>query len=200
MKLLNQILPRLPEYQELVAQLDAGRSPVEVSGLSGVHRAHLAAALREQMDCPVVLICPDENEGKRLAADLRSLAGEEPLLLAGREFTFHDATTSRQWEHRRLKAFHALQSGECTFLIATVEALLQRTIPPETFRKAAIRLETGQSCDLQKLPAMLTAAGYVRCEQVEGPGQFALRGGILDVFAPNMDAPVRWWSNSSGRS
>ena len=191
MKLLNQILPRLPEYQELVAQLDAGRSPVEVSGLSGVHRAHLAAALREQMDCPVVLICPDENEGKRLAADLRSLAGEEPLLLAGREFTFHDATTSRQWEHRRLKAFHALQSGECTFLIATVEALLQRTIPPETFRKAAIRLETGQSCDLQKLPAMLTAAGYVRCEQVEGPGQFALRGGILDVFAPNMDAPVR---------
>ena len=87
------------EYQELAAKLDAGRSPVEVSGLSGVHRAHLAAALSEQMECPVVLICPDENEGRKLASDLKSLTGKDSLLLAGREFTFHDATISHQWEH-----------------------------------------------------------------------------------------------------
>ena len=49
----------------------------------------------------------------------------------------------------------------------------------------------GQTADLEELTAHLTEAGYVRCEQVEGPGQFALRGGILDVYSPAMEAPVR---------
>ncbi|MCD7760847.1 MAG: hypothetical protein LUH16_03610, partial [Clostridiales bacterium] len=110
MKQLIQILSRLPEYQELIAQLDAGRSPIGVSGLSAVHRAQMAAALQIQMDCPVVLLCPDENEGQKLAADLRAFTGEEPLFLAGREFTFHDATPSHQWEQRRLGTFQRLRS------------------------------------------------------------------------------------------
>ena len=191
MKQLNQILFRQPAFRELTAQLDAGRSPVAVSGLSGVHRAHLAAALREQLDCPVVLLCPDENEGKKLAADLRSLTGEEPLLLMGREFTFHDATISHQWEHKRLRVLHQLPEGKFSFLIATVEGLMQRTMPPETLKGACLTLSVGARIDLQRLAAQLTAAGYSRCDQVEGPGQFALRGGILDVYSPGMDAPVR---------
>ena len=52
-------------------------------------------------------------------------------------------------------------------------------------------LEPGGRWDLSRLPDRLTAAGYSRCGQVEGPGQFALRGGILDVFSPSMDQPVR---------
>ena len=58
MKLLNEILFRLPEYRELTAHLDAGRSPVAVAGLSPVHRAHLAAALGAQTGRPVLLLCP----------------------------------------------------------------------------------------------------------------------------------------------
>ena len=54
MKQLTQILSRLPEYRELCAKLDGGRSPVEVSGLSGVHRAHMAAALSADLEAPVV--------------------------------------------------------------------------------------------------------------------------------------------------
>ena len=191
MKQLTTILSRLPEMEEVCAQLDAGRSPIALSGLSPVHRAHAAAALQQKLDAPVVLLVPDENEGKRLAADLTAFTGETPLLLAGREFTFHDATTSHQWEHRRIKVFHALRRGEWRFLIATVEGLMQRTIPPALMESSAFTLSPGAEMDLQQLPARLTAAGYVRCEQVEGPGQFALRGGILDVYPPNLDAPVR---------
>lgn len=191
MKQLIQILSRLPEYQELIAQLDAGRSPIGVSGLSAIHRAQMAAALQAQLDCPVVLLCPDENEGQKLAGDLRAFTGEEPLFLVGREFTFHDATTSHQWEQRRLGTFQRLRSGEWRFLIATVEGLMQRTLPPEALERASLRLETGREVELQQLPGRLTAAGYSRCDRVEGPGQFALRGGILDIYPPNLEAPAR---------
>ncbi len=191
MKKLTEIFSHIPEAEELRANLDAGRSPIALSGLSDVHRAHLAAALGEQMGLAVVMIVPDESEGSRIAADLAAFTGEMPPLLAGREFTFHDASVSRQWEHRRLRVFSMLQNRRCPFLIATVEGLMQRTIPPAALKKTALTLEVGEQTDLQALPRRLTQAGYVRCEQVEGQGQFALRGGILDVFPPNLEAPVR---------
>ena len=191
MRKLTEILFQLPEYNDLTAQIEAGRCPVAVSGLSGVHRAHIAAALRQSTGRPVVLLCPDENDGRRLQADLAAFAGQEVRLLAGREFVFHDATASRQWEHRRLSLLHALRRGEITLLVATVEGLLQRTMPPETLDRAALTLKMEGQYDLDQLCDRLTAAGYSRCEQVEGPGQFSLRGGILDVYSPEAEAPVR---------
>ena len=113
-------------------------------------------------------------------------------MLASRSFVFHSiATVSRQWEHRRLALLWKLHRGELPCLVATVEALQQRTLPPQVLDAACTVLEPGQQADLNQLTEALTAAGYVRCDQVEGAGQFALRGGILDVYSPGMAAPVR---------
>ena len=113
-------------------------------------------------------------------------------MLASRSFVFHSiATVSRQWEHRRLDLLWRLRRGELPCLVATVEALQQRTLPPQVLDSACTVLEPGQQADLNRLTEALTAAGYVRCDQVEGAGQFALRGGILDVYSPGMAAPVR---------
>ena len=76
-------------------------------------------------------------------------------------------------------------------VVATADGLMARTLPPETLRSLAITLEVGGQAELGALAEQLLSAGYTRCEQVEGVGQFALRGGILDVFSPLMDQPVR---------
>jgi transcription-repair coupling factor (superfamily II helicase) len=68
---------------------------------------------------------------------------------------------------------------------------MARTMPPELMKSLAVTLEIGGQVDLKELTDQLLSAGYVRCEQVEGVGQFALRGGILDVFSPLMEQPVR---------
>ena len=75
--------------------------------------------------------------------------------------------------------------------MAAADALMVRTLPPEKLRSAVRTLKVSARLDLAELSAQLTAAGYTRCEQVEGVGQFAVRGGILDVFSPLMDQPVR---------
>ena len=83
MKMLLNILDAVPEFTRLAANLESGRSPVEVAGLSPVHRAHFAAGLLERLDCPVVLVCADELK------NLESLGVSTPREGAGlRQPTF----------------------------------------------------------------------------------------------------------------
>mgnify|MGYP007010172657 CR=1 FL=1 len=103
MELLRSVLKNLPEFQELTAALEGGKSPAAVSGLAAVHRAHFAAALGQETGRPVVVVCADEGEAGRMARDLSYLTGGEVPVLASRSFVFHSiATVSRQWEHKRL--------------------------------------------------------------------------------------------------
>ena len=191
MNRLTELLQKLPEYRRLLAAIDGGGCPAAVNGLSAVHRSHIAAGLRRDTRRPVVLVCADEGDARRLQQDLEVFSGEPVSFLPAREFIFHPGTASRQWEHRRLASFRALLDGSCPLLIITEEALLQRTIPPADFDAACRTLDMGGSYDLPTLAEHLTAMGYTRCDQVEGAGQFALRGGILDVFSAAHEQPVR---------
>ena len=192
MKLLTAVLNRMPEFQELLAAVEGGRSPVALSGAAAIHRVHIAAGVGLMTGRPVVMVCPGESEGLKLARDLAAFTGVQVPVLGPREFVFHNtASASRQWEHRRLTQMSRLSRGETPFLVATVEGLLQRTIPPKELDRCRTVLRTGGRCDLNELADTLSAAGYVRCQQVESVGQFALRGGILDLFSPAMDQPVR---------
>ena len=161
MKKLTEIVIKQPEFQELLAQAEGGHCPVAVSGLSGVHRAHIAAAMRQVTGCSVVLLCSDEKEGARLQADLAAFTGEPVRLLAGREFVFYDATASRQWEHRRLDLLYAMSHDKAPLVVATVEGLLQRTLPPELLEQTALTLSLGDNCDLEQLTRRLVALSLI---------------------------------------
>ena len=183
---------QIPEIAALAAAAEKGECPAAATGLAPVHRAQVAAAVSMQSGRPLVMVCTDEGEANRLAEDLEALTGVVPGRLLARELFVKAGTViSRQWEMGRIAVLHELSRGQCPLLVATVEGLMQKTCPPERMREAAITLQTGERFDLGRLPQQLVDAGYTRCDQVEGVGQFALRGGILDVFSPMMSEPVR---------
>ena len=191
MKKLNEAIGLLPEVQELLGNMDAGRCPVAVSGLAGVHRAHLGAAIFAAQERPLVVICADEAESTRMAQDLKTLCGREAVSLFAREWRLRDKiAASHGFEQQRIAALRRLAAGEVQILTASVDALLQRTLPKSALLDATLTLKLGGSYDPEALARQLVAAGYLRCEQVEGVGQFAMRGGILDVWSPNGE-PVR---------
>ncbi len=190
MENLLQTLLQLSEMQELTQQIGLGRCSALVTGLSPVHRAMTAAALASDTGRPLLMVCADEKECQRMALDLQILLGTEAVLLPGREVQLRPtAAASRQWEYRRLQALHRLRQSR--IVVATADALAQRCIPEDILRKAVLTLSVGQQHDLSALVQHLTAAGYSRADAVEGPGQFALRGGILDVFSPGAEHAVR---------
>ena len=185
-------LQTLPEVAELVSRVENGGCPAVLTGTQPVQRACVGAAVAAGAGRPMVFLCADEREARQLAGDLQSLTGETPVTLLAREWQFRPtAVSSREWERSRLAALHQMAAGNAPIVVATVDALLARTMPPHRLAELSVTLETGGRADLKELTDRLLQAGYSRCDQVEGVGQFALRGGILDVFSPLMEQPVR---------
>jgi transcription-repair coupling factor (superfamily II helicase) len=187
--LLKQLCA-LEEVRETVSHIESGDCPVALTGLSPVHRSQIAAAVHRAADRPLVAVCADEKEAKRLVSDLAALTGETPVLLPDRELQLHAAVQSRQWEHQRLGALYRLCGTAPAVVVATVDALMLRCMPRSILQNLTVTLRVGAQYELDELVEKLLCAGYERCGQVEGPGQFALRGGILDVFSPEFK-PVR---------
>ena len=173
--------------------MESGRLPVLYSGLSQVHRAHLAASVMADTDRPMFVISPDDTAAEYFARDLSSMLGCEVPVLMGREFTFMAAdAVSRQEEQRRLGLLYALLADEPPkAVVCTASALCQRTLPPELLYRSAFTLENGGTYILEDTVRRLLLCGFRRTDQVEGPGQFSLRGGILDFFTPGYPNPVR---------
>ena len=185
-------LQTLPEVAELVSRVENGGCPAVLTGTQPVQRACVGAAVAAGAGRPMVFLCADEREARQLAGDLQSLTGETPVTLLAREWQFRpNAVSSREWERSRLAALHQMAAGNAPIVVATVDALLARTMPPHRLAELSVTLEVGGRADLKELTDRLLQAGYSRCDQVEGVGQFALRGGILDVFSPLMEQPVR---------
>ena len=191
---MNGLLKELLRSEEIRGLLEStlrGEKPM-VTGVSPVHRAMLAAAMHQETGRPMLLLCSDETEAAKLWADLHALTGQEITLLRRREWQLRpSAAASRSWEYQRLAALYAMANGQTRLVVAAVDAAVQRCIPRDVLLDAAISLKLGESYSVEQLTARLVSSGYVRSQQVEGPGQFALRGGILDVFSPAMEQPVR---------
>ena len=191
MDLLLDALKRLPEFGRVCAVLSGGKHAA-VSGAAQINRSHLIAGLVRELKRPLLVVCQDDMVAQRTQAELAAFLGREYPVLPGRDLTFYDsAAVSRQWEQRRLRRLYDFAAGKTRLLIATWEALSLRTMPRASLLASAITLRLGDTCAPDALTARLLQAGYSRCDLVEGVGQFAVRGGILDVFSPSADNPIR---------
>ena len=190
-QLINQILTH-KEAAALPSLLESGGLPALISGLSPVHRANLAAALYNKLQMPMFVICPDDTAAESFGRDLAAMTGKEVNVLGMRDFVFYPAeAVSRPAEQKRIAALYKLVSGESELTVASVSGLMQRTFPPALLKRAAYDITDTSTAPPEEVEDALLRCGYVKCEQVEGPGQYARRGGILDFFSPADTEPVR---------
>ena len=191
MEKLISALSSIPEYS-LLCQAIANGQHAAVTGIGQINRSHLLAALRQDTGRPMAIICQDDIAARRLQEELKAFTGQTYPVLPNRELTLYDsAVVSRGWEQKRLRQLWDLCCGRTQVQILSWEALSLRTLPPQVLKKAAFRLNVGHEYPIDKLLEQLTCAGYSRCSMVEGPGQYAVRGGIVDVFSPAEDRPIR---------
>ncbi|MCL2200421.1 MAG: transcription-repair coupling factor [Oscillospiraceae bacterium] len=191
LSLTKSLLEEL-EVKQLITGIEAGSCPAVISGLSEIHRAHLISATRAATMRPIAVICSSEDEASRLAQDISAMTMEQAYSLNMREFTFHSAEgVSRQIEQQRLATLTALAEKKAPIVVMSISGALQRTLTPQQLAGISMSIKMSGTYDLAELVNKLVLCGYSRSEQVEGPGQFALRGGILDFFSPAHAEPVR---------
>lgn len=167
--------------------------PLLLNGLAGGALWAAAAELaREsaQLGHKSLLLVPDDAAARRLTAFLLA-AGLRAAAYPARDFVLHPIVASHALDRERLFVLHSLLAGEIDTVVATPGAALQFTLPPARLSGAALSLSVGTSISPTALAARLTALGYTGVDAVEGEGQFARRGGILDIFPTGAVHPVR---------
>ena len=191
MSILSSCIRLDPEYAQLLETVrrDFRPSPlpIVVSGLcEGASNALLISLLedtRNNRKGAALLICSEEKECVRLSDTLERFGIRAGFYMA-RDLTFHFMTASHEYEHERLKVLSGLLGGDYDVILTTPDAAMGYTIPPERLLTSTITVDESTSLDLQSLSRSLTDAGFVRVDLVDSPGQFAVRGGIVDIFPP----------------
>ena len=186
-------LHKSSEYGIMVREMYKG-SRLMAFGLSGSHSAYIMAGLAEAAaPRPVLVVTAGEMEAGRLVDDLSALLPGLPVRLfpVWQLLPYQVLAHGREVLAQRLEVLERLGKDERQVVVAPVEALVRRLVPPPAFYGAALCLTVGARIDLENLFRRLVATGYERVDLVEERGQFAARGGILDIFPMTHHRPVR---------
>ncbi|KDR94242.1 transcription-repair coupling factor (superfamily II helicase) [Peptoclostridium litorale DSM 5388] len=186
-------LKRSYEFNRMIQGIREGNTPIHASGLVQSQKAHMACALFEQIECRSALVVAySELDAKIIYEDARFYAGEKAVYMPSSEMFFYSMEArDRSEEIKRVQALSKIAKGERCILVVSVEALLKKYIPKDILIKSIIGIDANDTLDVQWISAKLSRMGYEREAKVEGAGQFSVRGGIIDIFSPGYEYPVR---------
>ena len=196
MQFLTDAVRRLDEFSPLCEDFSAGRTPLAVFGVSHIPRLAVAMALTESQNGKAAFLVADESEAIKTAEDLAAM-GYRVLHYPARDYSPEAAVRSPEYEHTRIGTLSNLLDGAFDMLIFTPLAATGRTLSPSRLRQLRFTVSAGEELPIGTLTEQLIEAGYLRAEKVEGSGQFAVRGNIVDIFTPNTPGPVRldYWGD-----
>lgn len=187
--LLNPIR-QAKEYSALLSRLeelkDSGkRLPLLVNGLCDGAESALIFSLVSDIKAKYgkcVLILVDEERRANRLNDFFRKSGMRCEFYPVRDFNFYDMTASRELEYDRLRVLCGVAFSTLDAVITTPDALLQYTMPREELLARTFSISLGDTLDTDELIRKLINTGYAPCDLVEGAGQYAVRGGIIDIF------------------
>lgn len=178
-------------YNELLEGITHEKFPVGILGASAVHKALLVHSLCEDRNARAFVITQDDASASRLCTDLRAL-GTRAQVFPGRDLSFiSEQTYSKEYEQQRMGALSGWLNKDTDVLVMPCTAAVMKTMPPKTLAERILTLNVGNEVELDTLLRTLDSAGYKRADEVEGPGQYAVRGGIVDFFPPDRERPLR---------
>ena len=186
---LLTIIKRDPAVAELLSGLREGRGPAAVFSLPDAARAPVFAALSEEATTLVVL--DTEAAAVELYNELRAYRPDVLVFLPRELPLVHVQAAAPERRSQRLGVLSRLVLGVPSLIVSCGAALLERLAPPEAFVSQVKVVKRGDVLPPRQLLSDLVSAGYERVDMLEGPGQVALRGDILDVFPPQGEDPCR---------
>ena len=190
------VLRDAPEFRRMEDALSRSCGPVAAFGLQESHKAHIAAVL--SLSHTVLLVSATDTGAARLWDSVRGYLPDASLFLPRETPLVHVMNASSERAGSRASALSSLLFRENRLVICSMGALLQRLAPRDVYVSQCVRLKTGDETSPRALVQRLAAAGYERVELVEGRGQVASRGDLVDVYPPDARYPIRveFWGDT----
>ncbi len=192
-------LERTDAFERVRRHLSGGQGRRLVSGLTATARALYLPLMVRATDLPALILVSDNKAAEALHLALNAtceltgaLQCEEVLRLPAHDvLPFENLSPHAEIQEARASALWKMCSGKARVVIAPLEAACMRLFSKEYYAGLALELKRGEEYDTEMLLAHLLEVGYTRVDVVEMPGQVTLRGGIMDVYSPEMERPVR---------
>ncbi|MGI6777322.1 MAG: transcription-repair coupling factor [Acetivibrionales bacterium] len=185
-------LLEIDEYGQILNSIKNNSVPISITGPSDSQKAHIACALCEHLNLRGLYIVPNEAQARRLYEDFLFFMGNDVLFLPSKEIMLYDVEArSNESIFERARVMYAITRERYSMVVASAEAILHKVAPVGLFTKNVINLTLSSKVELTDLSAKLTEIGYERNNIVESMGQFAIRGGIIDIFPVNYEQAVR---------
>ncbi|NLU51880.1 MAG: transcription-repair coupling factor [Clostridiaceae bacterium] len=212
MKHISTILNDSKNIKQIVQGIKSKTDTV-IMGAADSQKRHLAHVISELSALKGIYVAWNEMQAKQAYADLSYLTDGNALLLPNREIMLYDVEArSFEQTYERISTLVKVLEGQYKFIVTSAEALMHFLMPPQAFKERLVTIKPGLMLESDELERKLLEMGYQREEQAEGRGQYAKRGGILDVYPVNAELPcrieffdievdsMRWFSPENQRS
>ena len=180
----------LAEYTDMKQDLDKGKGPVQISGVTDSQKVHVMHELSKDNPWRLV-VTYDDTRAKEIFDDF-SYFEPNTWLYPARDLLFYSSDIhGNLLTRQRMQVFKHLLEDEGGVVVTTVDGLMDHLLPLSRIKESCLNIMVGQTLDMEEIKHLLTGMGYERMGQVDGMGQFSVRGGILDVFPLTEEVPVR---------
>ena len=190
MNIFNTLLENSAQFEEIISALQNKKFPVMISGTADAQKAHLINSICTKMGKRAFIITHNDTKARRLCEDLSFFADNECVYIPPKEVLLYEVEASNhEAENKRAAALGALAGGANA--VMSVESLLHFVLPKSQLNNLSMSFTYGGVTESASLAEKLTLMGYNRVDVVNLPGQFAIRGGIVDIYSPDALLPIR---------
>ncbi len=176
-------------FDGIIKNID--KTPMSVAGIVDSAQPQLIAAVSAATGGNTLIVTYSDMEARTASENLK-LYTDNVMVFPSKEYVFYNIETmGRANENARLSVLDALVDKKNVTVVASIDSLMTYTADKQRFCRSIINIKPGDVYDPSELTVSLAEMGYRREEMIEGAGQFASRGGIIDVFSPNNAMPVR---------
>ena len=183
-------LVELAEFSDMKRALDQGKGPVQICGVTDSQKVHTAYELSRDKAWRLV-VTYDDTRAREIYDDLCYFE-KNTWLYPARDLLFYNSDIhGNLLTRQRMQVFRHLLEDEGGVVVTTVDGLMDHLLPLDELKSRCLFIEAGNILDMDRIKEELRDMGYERTGQVDGMGQFSVRGGILDVFPLTEELPVR---------
>lgn len=190
---LKALISRQEDIQSVVAGMDEGLKEQLIAGLSGSARTVFLAAAFEKAKKPMLVVTHNLLQAQKIYDDITNLIGDSEVFLypANELIAAEISIASPELKAQRIEALNHFVQNKSGVVIVPV-AGLRKVLPPQAlWKNYQISLKIGEEVAVDKLLIKLVNMGYIRSEMVSSPGEFSVRGGIIDIYALTDADPIR---------
>ena len=196
MNLIQKELEKSSKFNDFINNIENKKSPIAISGLTGVAEASIIAKCLEETKRPILVITYNDIQAQTLVNDLKFFTEDVAYLPKKEIITYDYVAESKNLPYERIEILNKIYKKQKKIIVTSVETIKQKIISKESLYKNTLGFKVGDRCDLELLKQKLIDLGYQRFDLIDGRGEFSVRGGIIDISTTeNTGIRIELWGD-----